>query len=287
MTDASAGYPRRRRRRGAGAAPRPLPLRRQFCPEPAGGGSPDRSRRPGDRLVGGIAAVPGEPARHPRARRDRHRRLHPIEGIDSISPEGVEAVITLCEEVCPVFLGKARRVHWGLPVLPARWDDGRRAAPGIPRRPRRAPPSPVHRLRPLITARGAPTVQGPGLRSPDVPLHGRVRPQVDPALVRFAADLEWLRRTGSRWSASTSRRSPPPSSGADARPAHGRDDTLPLLLVDGKIASHRAATRARGARRARRGRRAEDEGRARRVQPARRAAPDALGGSASSSKKCC
>jgi arsenate reductase len=36
--------------------------------------------------------------------------------VDSISPEGVEAVITLCaEEVCPLFLGKARRVHWGLP----------------------------------------------------------------------------------------------------------------------------------------------------------------------------
>jgi arsenate reductase len=36
--------------------------------------------------------------------------------VDTISPEGVEAVITLCaEEVCPVFLGKARRVHWGLP----------------------------------------------------------------------------------------------------------------------------------------------------------------------------
>jgi arsenate reductase len=37
-------------------------------------------------------------------------------GVDSISPEGVDAVITLCaEEVCPVFLGKAHRVHWGLP----------------------------------------------------------------------------------------------------------------------------------------------------------------------------
>ena len=36
--------------------------------------------------------------------------------VDSISPKGVEAVITLCaEEVCPVFLGKARRIHWGLP----------------------------------------------------------------------------------------------------------------------------------------------------------------------------
>ncbi len=36
--------------------------------------------------------------------------------VDSIPPDDVEAVITLCaEEVCPVFLGKARRVHWGLP----------------------------------------------------------------------------------------------------------------------------------------------------------------------------
>ncbi len=36
--------------------------------------------------------------------------------VDSISPGGVDAVITLCaEEVCPVFLGKAHRLHWGLP----------------------------------------------------------------------------------------------------------------------------------------------------------------------------
>ena len=36
--------------------------------------------------------------------------------VDTLSPDGVDAVITLCaEEVCPVFLGKAHRVHWGLP----------------------------------------------------------------------------------------------------------------------------------------------------------------------------
>jgi arsenate reductase len=36
--------------------------------------------------------------------------------VDAIDPSDVDAVITLCaEEVCPVFLGKARRVHWGLP----------------------------------------------------------------------------------------------------------------------------------------------------------------------------
>jgi arsenate reductase len=36
--------------------------------------------------------------------------------VDTISPEDVDAVITLCaEEVCPVFLGEAHRIHWGLP----------------------------------------------------------------------------------------------------------------------------------------------------------------------------
>ena len=36
--------------------------------------------------------------------------------VDDIPPADVEAVVTLCaEEVCPVFLGKALRVHWGLP----------------------------------------------------------------------------------------------------------------------------------------------------------------------------
>jgi arsenate reductase len=43
-------------------------------------------------------------------------RSHTSKGVESVSSEGVEAVITLCaEEVCPVFLGKAHRVHWGLP----------------------------------------------------------------------------------------------------------------------------------------------------------------------------
>jgi arsenate reductase len=43
-------------------------------------------------------------------------RSHTSKSVDSISPAGVDAVITLCaEEVCPVFLGKAHRVHWGLP----------------------------------------------------------------------------------------------------------------------------------------------------------------------------
>jgi arsenate reductase (thioredoxin) len=43
-------------------------------------------------------------------------RGHWSKSVDTIPPEGVEVVITLCaEEECPVFLGKARRLHWGLP----------------------------------------------------------------------------------------------------------------------------------------------------------------------------
>lgn len=36
--------------------------------------------------------------------------------VDTIDPDSIDLVITLCaEEVCPVFLGKARRLHWPLP----------------------------------------------------------------------------------------------------------------------------------------------------------------------------
>ncbi len=43
-------------------------------------------------------------------------RGHSSKGVETISPEGVDVVITLCaEEECPVFLGRARRLHWGLP----------------------------------------------------------------------------------------------------------------------------------------------------------------------------
>jgi protein-tyrosine-phosphatase len=37
-------------------------------------------------------------------------------GVGAIPVNEVDLVITLCaEEECPVFLGKARRLHWGLP----------------------------------------------------------------------------------------------------------------------------------------------------------------------------
>lgn len=40
---------------------------------------------------------------------------HCSKGVDEVA-RPVDAVVTLCaEEVCPVSLGDARRVHWGLP----------------------------------------------------------------------------------------------------------------------------------------------------------------------------
>jgi arsenate reductase len=41
---------------------------------------------------------------------------HRSKSVDEIPPGDVDVVVTLCaEEVCPVFLGKALRIHWGLP----------------------------------------------------------------------------------------------------------------------------------------------------------------------------
>jgi arsenate reductase len=43
-------------------------------------------------------------------------RTHRSKSVEDVSPAGVDAVVTLCaEEGCPVFLGKAHRVHWALP----------------------------------------------------------------------------------------------------------------------------------------------------------------------------
>jgi arsenate reductase len=43
-------------------------------------------------------------------------RMHRSKSVNDIPPDDVDAVITLCaEEVCPVWLGKATRIHWGLP----------------------------------------------------------------------------------------------------------------------------------------------------------------------------
>jgi arsenate reductase len=41
---------------------------------------------------------------------------HRSKAVSDIPAAEVDTVITLCgEEECPVFLGKARRLHWGLP----------------------------------------------------------------------------------------------------------------------------------------------------------------------------
>lgn len=41
---------------------------------------------------------------------------HSSKSVATIDPATVGTVITLCaEEVCPVFLGKARRLHWPIP----------------------------------------------------------------------------------------------------------------------------------------------------------------------------
>lgn len=43
-------------------------------------------------------------------------RAQQSKSVDTIDPATVDLVITLCaEEVCPVFLGQATRLHWPLP----------------------------------------------------------------------------------------------------------------------------------------------------------------------------
>jgi hypothetical protein len=64
-------------------------------------------------------------------------------------------------------------------------------------------------------------------------------PEVDPALVRFAADLEWLKTTGAQVERFNLSQEPAafvanPEVTAAMR---ARDDALPLIVVDGKIAS--------------------------------------------------
>ncbi len=43
-------------------------------------------------------------------------RGHTSKNVQTIEPNSVDLVITLCaEEVCPVFLGNARRMNWAMP----------------------------------------------------------------------------------------------------------------------------------------------------------------------------
>jgi AhpD family alkylhydroperoxidase len=62
-------------------------------------------------------------------------------------------------------------------------------------------------------------------------------PEVDPALVRFAADLDWLKTNGVEVERFNLSQEPAAFVGNPvvAQAIRGRDDALPLLLVDGKI----------------------------------------------------
>ena len=41
---------------------------------------------------------------------------HRSKSVSAIDPENVDLVVTLCaDEVCPLFLGRVRRIHWPLP----------------------------------------------------------------------------------------------------------------------------------------------------------------------------
>ena len=64
-------------------------------------------------------------------------------------------------------------------------------------------------------------------------------PEVDPALVRFAADLEWLKSNGVQVERFNLSQEPAAFVGNPvvAQAIRGQDGGLPLLLVDGKIAA--------------------------------------------------
>ncbi len=63
-------------------------------------------------------------------------------------------------------------------------------------------------------------------------------PQVDPALVRFAADLDWLKGRGVAVERFNLAQTPAAFAGNPVVTAamRARDDALPLLLVDGEVA---------------------------------------------------
>lgn len=67
-------------------------------------------------------------------------------------------------------------------------------------------------------------------------------PEVDPALVRFAADLEWLKENGVAVERFNLSQEPAAFVGNPLVSAamRGRDDALPLVLLDGKIVAQGA-----------------------------------------------
>jgi hypothetical protein len=112
-------------------------------------------------------------------------------------------------------------------------------------------------------------------------------PEVDPALVRFAADLEWLKSKGvevERFNLSQG-----PAAFLDnpvvAQAMRERADALPMLIVDGKVAAQ-GRYPDRGALAAFVGAKLEAEPAPAACCPPREAAPVGIA-KPSSNKKCC
>jgi arsenate reductase len=73
---------------------------------------------------------------------------HTSKSVQDIDPNGVDLVITLCaEEVCPLFLGKAERLHW--PIADPASDDPTLSAEDLRARFRAAREEIRHRLETL------------------------------------------------------------------------------------------------------------------------------------------
>jgi len=88
-----------------------------------------RSLAPGDVWIGSGGSQPSEVRPEAIAVLDEigiDISDHRSKSVDDAPRDRIEAVITLCaEQVCPVYLGSAHRVHWGLPDPAAVKGEGR------------------------------------------------------------------------------------------------------------------------------------------------------------------
>ena len=90
---------------------------------------------------------------------------HASKSVASIDPASVDLVVTLCaEEVCPVFLGQAARLHW--PIDDPASDDPSLGPDAMRARFRRAAAEIDARLAELDARVGAPVARPPAARAP-------------------------------------------------------------------------------------------------------------------------